>query len=602
MKPNILRPYQEQAGQAWHAFVDRGGQRGLIVAATGTGKNTIISKIVEDHSKVDAGFASLILAHQRELLEQTMATIGRQAPWLSCGLELGSDKCRQGTRVALGSVQSLGALGCTRLDWLAPGLVVVDEGHHGAARTYQNVFRRMGCYDDPGTYLLGVTATPHRLDQLALYGDRGIFQEIVFVYSIVQAIKQGFLVDLRGYRAMADFDLSKVKIRNGDYDAKQLERTMNTDPVNELAFTSWSDVARDRQTIVFCTGVDHAKDLAHLYREHGVAAEAVYGEMAPALREATLKRFHTGETQVLTNMSLLTEGFDAVKCSCVVQLRPTQPWSLFTQMVGRGLRVIPSVIAGIGDNSERREAVKNSAKPDCIVIDIVENTELHGVGEAPESKDIPSLQGLVGLPSALDMEGKTLAEAVETWDDLSPFAKAAAFRRKTSFSGLSAMLTQVEMLKELEMPDELNDSGARLQWLKTGDLTYALDLGVEIGGGLLRRRASLRGDLLGRWSLHYVCHEGSRIVREDVTPLPGETLREATLQAEEEIRRKVPGVMRTAARDAHWRQGSPTDTQVRQLKELGLDSGVVAGMSRGVASQMLSRIQELGLEIVHGGG
>lgn len=605
MKPNIMRPYQLQALQAWLAFVDRGGQRGLIVAATGTGKNTIISGIVAAHSEQDPAFATLVLAHQHELLTQTQATINRQAPWLSTGLEVGSTRCRTGTRVALGSVQTLGIRGTNRLEWLCPSLVITDEGHHAAAKSYQNVFRRMGCYGDDGTLLLGVTATPHRLDQLALYGsEKAVFQEMVFVYSIVQAIREGFLVDLRGYRAAADFDLSKVKVRHGDYVQGQLERAVNTDAVNELAFKSWAEVASDRQTIVFCAGVDHARDVATLFRAHGVTAEAVWGDMPRDSRAAALKRFQRGETQVLTNMALLTEGFDAVACSCVVQLRPTQSWALFTQMVGRGLRVLPDVIEGIGDSSERRAAVRGSRKPDCIVIDIVSNTDAHSVGTTPDSKDIPSLQGLVGLPSALDMEGRTLAEAVEEFEELPEVVKAAAFRRQTSFSGLTATLTQVEMLAELEMPEELVEAGARLQWLRTGvnPPTYVCDLGYEVGS-LLRRSAHLVGDFAGRWQLMYTCMDGSTKVREDVHELPYGDLQGATIAAEEIMRRSVPGVMRSGARDAPWRQGVPTEDQIRQLRDVGVDPSVVAVMNRGVASQMLTVLKQggAGLRVVDGG-
>jgi hypothetical protein len=273
-------------------------------------------------------------------------------------------------------------------------------------------------------------------------------------------------------------------------------------------------------------------------------------------------------------------------------------------MVGRGLRVLPDAIEGIGVASERREAVRQSDKPDCIVIDIVANTDAHSMGTTPESKDIPSLQGLVGLPSALDMEGRTLAEAVEEFEGLPEVVKAAAFRRQTSFSGLTATLTQVEMLAELEMPEELVEAGARLQWLRTGvnPPTYVCDLGYEVGS-MLRRSAHLVGDFAGRWQLLYTCMDGATKVREDVHELPGGELQVATIAAEEIMRRTVPGIMRSGARDAPWRYGAPTVDQVRQLSDMGVDPSVVGVMNRGVASQMLTVLKQsgAGLRVVDGG-
>lgn len=237
---------------------------------------------------------------------------------------------------------------------------------HNCAQSYQNAFKRFGCYDDEGTWLLGVTATPHRLDNKRLFGGGGIFETVVFKYDIVQAIRDGYLVDLRGYRAKADFNLDGVKTVAGDYNQHQLEERVNTEPVNELAFKSWYEKASDRPTIVFCAGVDHAKAMAEIFRSRGFTAEAVWGEMPRDAREAAIAGFQSGKIQILCNRDILTEGFDAWRCSCVLMIRPTQSWSLFTQICGRGLRHLPGLIEGLGTPVERREAIKGSVKPDCV--------------------------------------------------------------------------------------------------------------------------------------------------------------------------------------------------------------------------------------------
>lgn len=591
--PVILRPYQEQMDQAWQAAKDRGVQRGLIVAATGTGKTTVFAAILGANCRRDPAYTALILAHRAELIRQAAERFHWMYPGLPVGIESGDSKAPPGMRVVCGSVQKLGMPGSECLDWLGPMEIVCDEGHHGAAKSYQRVFARFGCYEEHGTSLLGVTATDHRLDQLALYGsEQAIFQEVIFRYDIVTAIKDGFLVDLRGFRAAADLDLSKVRKSHGDYNQKDLERVVNVEPVNELAFESWSNVARDRQTIVFCSGVDHAKRVAAIFVDQGVSAEAVYGDLPTVVRDAVIRRFRKGETQVLTNCDILTEGFDAQECACVVLLRPTQSWSLFTQMVGRGLRTLPGVIEGIGTPSDRRDAIRGSAKPDCIVIDIVANTVAHRVDERPDSKDIPSLQALVGLPSALDIEGKTIAEAIEEFENLPELVKSAAFSRQTNFAGLTSVLTQVEMLSELTLPEEVTRAGGQLFWLKVADLVYIIDAG---NSGQMRRQATLRGDILGHWVLHLESWDGERQIRHDQFPMP-EDPGAAFIAAERVIQNQFFGVTKLAHKDAPWRRGDPTGAQMAILEGAGIHREVIRELDKGRASAMIAMLQAKGLD------
>lgn len=593
-KPVILRPYQEQMTQAIHAAWDRGIQRALVVSATGTGKTTVMWEILSQACRNDLAYTALCIAHRRELLHQIKGRGREQAPWISSGIESGEESCPKGARVAVASVQSIGRPGSSRLDWLGPRLVIADEAHHAAASTWQNVFRRFGCYEEQGTLLLGVTATPHRLDNKALHSAKGaIFEELVFDYNIIRAIKDGFLVDLRGYRACADLDLSKVKKKDGDYVASSLEKVVNVEPVTELAFKSWSEVASNRQTIIFCAGVDHAKDVAEIFCRHGVKAEAVWGDMSPQARAEAIRKFHSGEIQVLTNMEILTEGFDAVACACIILLRPTQSWSLFTQMVGRGLRVLPGIIEGIGEPAFRRVAIADSQKPDCIVIDIVSNTSAHSVGVQAKSEDIPSLQALVGLPSALDMEGATLAEAVEQFDNLPAVLKAAAFRRQTSFSGLTAQLTQIEMLAELDLPEECKAAGTSLFWLKTGELSYLLDIGNSVGG-TVQRKALLQGDFIGNWVLHLQSFDSGRTLRDEQIPIKESIdLADVFRMAEHIIGQRYPGVGRMAATNAKWREGAPTDDQKAALRAAGVSEDLIQDLDKGTASQMLTFLEEL---------
>lgn len=589
----ILRPYQEAMVQASLDAIGRGVQRWLAVAATGTGKTPTFAGLVRELSD-DPASTFLILAHRRELLYQIRDTFSWAVPNLSCDIHSGEMKAQPGTRVVAASVQSIGTHAVhSLLKWLSPTMIIVDEAHHAAAPTYQNVFRNAGCYDSPGTMLMGVTATPHRLDNKALVGnsDKAIFEELVYRYDITSAIRDGWLVDLRGYRCGANFDLSEVKTRAGDYVQDQLEKVMNTDPVNELAFRSWETVAKDRQTIVFCAGVDHARSVADVFKAQGIEAEAIYGDMPMTEREGAIRRFRSGKTQVLTNMDILTEGFDARECAAVVMLRPTKSWSLFAQMVGRGLRPLPGIIDGVETSQARRNAISCSKKNDCIVIDIVGNVAGHDISEAKSGRGSPSLQALVGLPENLDIEGRTITEACLEFDELPEAVKAAAFAKgRTSFQGLSAVLTQVEMLSDLGVPAEAIDGGATFYWMKTGELSYTVELGLY---ELHHRRAVLTGDLIGNW--HAELHARHKLTGEESVKSAVDVRnsdKPPFLAAEHWLRSNLSAnVLSLVHRDAAWRKAAPTDAQLAVLRDFGIDESILSTLDRGHASAMISRMR-----------
>lgn len=584
--PVILRPYQAHIKSAWQAFVDKGGQRGLIVAATGAGKTVIFNTIIRDMLSADMGATALALAHRKELLEQIAGTAKWINPDLPCSIHSGDEKAVRGSRIVSASVQSVGQPGSTVLDWLSPMMVICDEAHHAAADTYQRTFTRFGCYEDQGTYLLGVTATPHRLDNKALVGriDKAIFEEIVFRYDIVAAIKDGFLVDLKGYRAAAKVDLSKVKVSRGDYQQNQLEDAMNVDPVNHLAYESWVNAGKGHQTIVFCAGVDHAKAVAEVFNEKGVRAAAVWGDMPPRERVQVIDDFRSGKIKVITNMDILTEGFDAREAGCVILLRPTKSWSLFVQMIGRGLRTLPGIVEGIEfeDASVRRAAIRQSSKPECIVIDIVAmaGEDGHNVTEKKDGTGDPSLNALVGLPEGLELDGHSIIDALEQFEEMPEIVRAAANRRrKLNFDDLTAVLSQVEMLLEIEPPEEAVQNG-ELYWLKTGDLEYQVDCGSQGG---CQRKAVLVGDFLGNWKL--VIESTFREPKE--FPMP-DSLPLAFRAAEGAIANEFMGVARLASRKAQWRLGSPTVNQIVYLRSKGIDQHILDNLTKGSASAMIS--------------
>lgn len=589
--PIVLRDYQEKAKAAVLAAKDRGLQRVMVVMPTGAGKTTLFSSLV-DEFEGHYRERSLVIAHRHELLQQAARRISVQAPRLMVEIEGGSHKARLDAHAVVAAVQTIGRPNTNRLEGFHPGLMIIDEAHHAPADTWQRAMRRFGAYDGV-CFAVGVTATDHRMDNKPLHGDgTAIFEDVVFRYTLREAVQDGWLVDLRGYRVATATDLSKVRKSYGDYHVGELARAVNTELRNDTAISHWESIAHDRPTIVFCVDIQHAKDVAEMFRARGIHAESIDGTMRMVDREAVVDRFTHGKTQVLTNVDVATEGFDIPIASCVLMLRPTQSWALYTQMVGRGLRVLPNVVDGEITSQSRREAVNRSAKPDCIVIDVVDVTvraeRNEDTGTVPEGKaeQPASVAGLMGLPSDFDLQGESAFAAAVRAEGLGPAKRAEMFRRPTNWEDLSTVLEEIDLLRELSIPEEVLGV-SRLAWMKIGQDRYYLACGSS---GLEQDRfAQINSDELGRYTLTI----GSSLMPEMRSPV-GTELERAFDEADRMIRIAFPDCGQIVRADATWREKPPSDKQIEQLRRFGVDNDAIQALETMGQAHMLIQQRKIG--------
>ena len=395
---------------------------------------------------------------------------------------------------------------------------------------------------------------------------------MVFRFGLRDAVREGWLVDLKGYRVATDVDLSSIKSLGGDYNQGQLARAVNTQERNYTAYRHWHEVAGDRRTIVFCVDVQHAKDVAELFRSHHLAAEHVDGTMKMDQREGILRRFNSGRTQVLVNVDVATEGFDAPATDCVLLLRPTQSWSLYAQMVGRGLRTLGGTVDGQEVAMARRRAIADSSKGDCIVIDVVDASKEFGLSAPPEKDNAEepekptgkaSLAGLVGLPPEFDLQGNSLFAAAERVEELEPGKRGTLFRRQTNWDDLSTVLSEVDLIKELSIPEEIVGVSG-LAWMKVGEAEYWLPCGDS---ALEKNRAAtISTDELGRMTVEL----RSATMPPMRVPL-GDDLQRAFDEADRLIRMTWSDAGRIVKADARWREKPPSDRQKEILRSLGVE-------------------------------
>ena len=214
----------------------------------------------------------------------------------------------------------------------AANLIVVDEAHHIAARTWELILKEY-----PNARLIGLTATPCRSDGRGL---GNFFDEIIEGPQIPELIKQGHLVPTV-YYAPAEPNLKGIKTVAGDYAKNQLAKRMNRDDLVGDIVTNWHKYGERRKTLVFCVDVAHSVHVKDEFLKSDVRAEHVDGSTLKDERDAILARLASGETEVVCNCMVLTEGFDLPAIGCIVLARPTKQIGLFRQMAGRGLRPAP---------------------------------------------------------------------------------------------------------------------------------------------------------------------------------------------------------------------------------------------------------------------
>jgi DNA repair protein RadD len=323
----------------------------LAVSPTGSGKTLIISWLLKK-----LGGRQVILQHREELVEQNRQKFHAINPYRTSSVYGLGVKDVSGETI-FGMAQTLGR--AEEINKIPPlDYLVIDEAHHVRAESYLRIVEGVRS-KNPSCRIAGFTATAARGDKRGL---KPVFDNVCAVISIRQLIDLGFLVPVRTFIASLPDLAGKIeqiqKTSSGEFDMEEVDLLMNTHPINESVFREWHKVAGDRKTIVFCSTVGHAESVCEYFCDQGIKAESVFDHTNQ--RSDILNRYDRGDTQVLCNVSVLTESYDSPPTSCIVVLRPSSFKSTILQMIGRGLRVIdPELYPGV-------------IKRDCLVLDFGE--------------------------------------------------------------------------------------------------------------------------------------------------------------------------------------------------------------------------------------
>jgi len=525
-----FRSYQQEAIDAVERDWQSGIKSCLIVQATGGGKTNVFCSLIQRN--LGDGRA-LVLVHRRELVEQARDRFCDLFPDLAhlTGVVM-AEQNDCAARIVFGTVQSL--VSESRLTGvLAHGpftLCVVDEAHHATADTYKAV---LAAIDNPALKILGVTATPVRADDVGLVE---VFEKVSATHDIKALLKLGFLVPPRWLAIQTGIDIGQPA--NGDYTAPQLANVFETDNCLALVVDSHKKFADGRQAIAFLSSVEGAHCLADKFNAAGISAASADAGTRKSDRARILAGFKNGETQILCNMGLYTEGLDVPAASCIHQVRPTKSDGLYLQMVGRGLRPYPG-------------------KTDCVILDY-----------APaDSRQLVFMGDVLGAPR----RDSFVAEAPDEDGVLGGFTFDQA-----GFKWLKGKATELiaRQLDYLQM--------SPWQWYRAPDGSMSLGLGK--GSDENERTLFITADATPRL---YALGRRDGEYRPSVVKLIAESDDfDALMTRADEISDRW-GNSILARKSKAWRKQPPSDAQLKFARRLGV-SGDALSMSKGDLAERIT--------------
>ena len=557
--PQVLRPYQQEALDGLMAAWEKGASAPLIVMATGMGKTTVIAEALRRLIN-PARQRALLIAHTEEIVFQLRDRLLHQfagaldldyagAPGIGVVM---SAESGERARIVCATRQSLHTRRLSNLlSFGAVDLIVIDEAHHvTGANTYADILDCCRAVN-PGVRVFGVTATPARGDGKGL---GAVFDAVACNYTMPRAIADGFLASVVSISVQTDVDLGRVATSAGDYNQAQLEQALDDADWLSLSVSAFvQHVPVERPTLAFFPSVRMSKAFSTALQARGIRAAHIDGETPKDSRRDILTRYRDGAINVIANVGVLTEGFDAPHTSCIFLARPTRSAALLTQIVGRGVRLYPG-------------------KSHCLVVSL----------SATDAK-LASVVDLIGdLQTCLNC-GVEHIQGVRVCPICGSVSVQPKQKRAVKSGETADPLTFNGVIQHLDSQRVSLFESLQSSWTIVGAALFSLSLGDN---GLIRVQSSGLDDHgVEHWRCTYYpkgALEGNLIaVNTDAAALMG--------QAEAWVEARFPTAKRLTDKNATWRTLGASKAQLALIKKL-TGRSAEAGLTRGQASAMIDAL------------
>lgn len=394
------RPAQVMALEALHETIQEEYDKALVVLATGLGKTYLAAFFATQFNRV------LFIAHREEILNQAKVSFLHVHPTKTAGLYNAIEKNKDADYV-FASIHTLSQkFHLEQFQHEAFDLIVIDEFHHAAAPSYERVLE----YFQP-KFLLGITATPDRLDNKDVYSicDGNVAIRIHFI----DAIQRNWLSPFHYYGVYDDTDYSQIRWIGTGYDEEELSRVQLKEEMAEKILQAWIERKQTR-TIGFCSTVRQANFLSNYFAQTGFKSTALSGTTPRNERLKARQQLEAGQLDIIFTVDLFNEGVDIPTVDTLLFARPTESIAVFTQQIGRGLRLA-------------------EGKSHCVIIDLIGNyrnadTKLSVLTPEPTDKfELKTIQ--TSLPELCTLNLET--EIIDLIKELA--RKAASHKQRLIF-------------------------------------------------------------------------------------------------------------------------------------------------------------------------
>ena len=358
-----LRPYQVKGKEAVLNAVKAGKRKQLVVMPGGTGKTFLATSILHEFKGRKAW-----ISHEEELAEQSALTVLQEMDIMDYSLiesvvhkHNGLVNLLRQKRENLDTVSKMvfDSVGMVKADvfdidkpivicsaqtlwrrldkipkdWFS--VVVADEGDLFGSKTFNEPLKY---FDTQLT--IGFTATPYRMDNMLM---EDIFEEITYEYLIQDAIKDGYLTEIKAIVVKTSTNLDDVHTLGGDFNQKELTEKVNTLERNNLIVNKYIEYCSGQQFICFAADVQHVIDLNEAFKDKGINTAYVVSDKNRMVigtdRKQIVRDYRKGEIVGLINHNVLSAGFDHKDCGCTILACPTKSKRKFLQQLFRVTRL-----------------------------------------------------------------------------------------------------------------------------------------------------------------------------------------------------------------------------------------------------------------------
>ncbi|MFZ8858402.1 MAG: DEAD/DEAH box helicase [Candidatus Caldarchaeales archaeon] len=341
-----LRPYQEEAYQAW---VNK-GMRGVIVAPTGTGKTVIASYAIKTSS-----LPTLVIVPTERILKTWVSALGRFG--MQATAYYGREKDLSPLTISIYNSVIRHPEIVDRFK-----LVVLDEVHHAGADAFSRVLNLLD-----GKAVMALTATLRRSD-----GKHAIITAklpVVYVLEFKVAVENGYVsqVDIvpvpapltseerKMYREIEE-KLNRVKIELDDAKARSLPSVAKLERLLKILLNKRRQLlskipskrakvleivrsVEDDRILVFSESIESVETLKQYLLENGVSAETYHSQKPERVRDMIFANWGKA-FRVLLAVRALDEGVDVPEVKMGIIIASGKETRQLVQRLGRLIRPV----------------------------------------------------------------------------------------------------------------------------------------------------------------------------------------------------------------------------------------------------------------------